>query len=86
MCTYADADYIYSRCTKETGDKHKVQIRAYYLCDKGLETRAHCSDATHSSDVLLGSSRTLGDCPSCVEGIVGKTVGSCRARESKNKR
>lgn len=27
----------------EKEQRHKVQVRAYYLCENGLENREHCS-------------------------------------------
>ena len=66
---------IYSDCTvEEATEKHHVQVRAYYLCSNGKKKRQHCSDATHTTQGLIGSSGTSGDCPTCLEGLVSKTV------------
>ncbi|RKU48485.1 hypothetical protein DL546_004558 [Coniochaeta pulveracea] len=75
MCEYAEGTYVYNGCAmKEMVDKHRVQVRAYRLCDKGVETRKHCPGATHTTQVIIGSSRTAGKCPTCEEGLVSKTI------------
>lgn len=54
--------------------KHNMAIRAYLLCDKAKPDRRHCSDVTTSRDVVIGSLKAGGECCTCTDGVVSKTV------------
>jgi len=67
MCTYQVFSLIYTGCTARP--KHVVTTRFYIKCTRprNSSTYVHCSDEyAQRTNIVLGSSRTGGDCPVCL--------------------
>lgn len=81
MCTYTTTTNTFSNCQAKPV-KHHVGIRIYALCESAQKVRKHCADSAIGTDALLGSSKALGQCPTCTSGTVEMVVSELVAVSS----